>query len=181
LYEYHRDIQVQKWFQKNAPLQPTWNRLIRVLLATKGGFSDKEIVRKYQIEKLGRSNGEVCLLELLPLPSPTISHWMYSEHSDSPILSTREVYTQTIGKKRSEILTKLILEHQPRIVMFYGIGYLDWWRKISQIELLPKMLHNKVAYFGKLNSTAIAISQHPVATGVSLNYFHEIGQQLSEM
>ena len=65
--------------------------------------------------------------------------------------------------------------------MFYGIGYLDWWRKISQIELTPKMLHNKVTYFGKLNSTAIAISQHPVATGVSLNYFHKIGQQLSEM
>ena len=106
---------------------------------------------------------------------------MYSKHSGIPVLSTRKVYTQTIGEKRSENLTKLILEHHPRIVMFYGIGYIDWWRKISQIELIPTMLHNKIAYFGKLNNTTIAITQHPVATGVSLNYFHEIGQQLSGM
>ena len=181
LYEYHRDIKVHKWFQMNAPLQPTWNRLIRVLLVTKSEFPDKEIVRKYQIEKLGRSNGEVCLLELLPLPSPSTSHWMYSEHSDNQILSTRKQYTQAIGEIRAEKLSKLISEHQPRIVMFYGIGYLDWWRNVTQTELTPKMLHNKIAYFGKLKNTAIAISQHPVATGVSLNYFHEIGQQLSEM
>lgn len=181
LYEYHMDINVPMWFQKNARLQPTWKKLIRVLLSAKGEFSDTELVRSYQIERLGRSDGEVCLLELLPLPSPTTNHWLYNKHSDIPNLSSRVIYTQKIGANRARKITKLIIEHQPKFVMFYGIGYLDWWRKVAQTELTSKTLHNKTAYFGKLKNTVIVASQHPVATGVSLDYFHEIGQQLSEM
>jgi len=179
LYEYHMDINVPKWFQKNAPLQPTWNKLIRVLLVAKGKNPEKEFVRSYQIEQLGRSNGEVCLLELLPLPSPTTNHWLYSKHSDISALSTREIYTQKIGLNRSRKITMLILKHQPKFVMFYGVGYLDWWQKVANTKLTPKTLHNKIAYFGKLENTKIVVSQHPVATGVSLDYFHEIGQHLS--
>lgn len=181
LYEYHMDIQVSKWFRKNAPLQPTWNRLIRVLFSAKGLEPEREDVRTYQIEQLGRSNGEVCLLELLPLPSPTTNHWIYSKHSDIPTLANREKYTQKIGIERAKKITQLIIQHQPKFVMFYGVGYLDWWRKVANTKLTPKTLHNKTAYFGKLENTAIAISQHPVATGVSLDYFHEIGRNLSEI
>ena len=181
LYEYHKDINVPKWFQKKAPLQSTWNRLIRVMLATKGEVPERELVRSYQLEKLGRSNGEVCLLELLPLPSPSLNHWMYSEHTDIPLLSSREEYTQKVGVIRAKKITELILEYQPKIVMFYGIGYLDWWQKVADTKLTSKTLHNKAAYFGKLENTAITITQHPVAQGVSLDYFHEIGKKLAEM
>lgn len=143
IYEYHMDINVPKWFQKNAPIQPTWNRLIRVLLASKGEIPEKELVRSYQIEQLGRSNGEVCLIELLPLPSPTTNRWLYSKHSDNPTLSNRTWYTQEIGISRDSKITKLIIKHQPKFVMFYGICYLDWWQKVAPTKLTLKMLHNK--------------------------------------
>ena len=181
LYQYHMDINVPKWFQEKAPLQSTWNRLIRVLLVTKGLIPEREAVRKYQIEQLGRSNGEVCLLELLPLPSPTTSHWMYGQHSDIPILSSRETYTEKVGITRAGKIAELILEHQPKFVLFYGIGYLDWWRKAADTKLTSKILHDKTAYFGKLGNTAIAVSQHPVATGVTLDYFHGIGKYISSL
>ncbi len=182
IYDYHMDINIHKWFKNKAPLQPTWNRLIRVLLAYKGITPEREMVRSYQIEQLGRSNGEVCLLELLPLPSPTTSHWLYDKHSNIPFLSSREAYKQKIGADRVKQITLLIKKHKPKFVMFYGIGYLDdWWTKIAQTKLNPKILHNKKAYFGKLDNTAIVASQHPVATGVSLDYFHQIGSNLSEI
>ena len=84
-----------------------------------------------------------------------------------------------LGKIRARKITELILEYQPKFVMFYGIGYFEWWKKIADVKLMPKTLHNKTAYFGKLGNTAIVVSQHPIVHGVSLDYFHEIGQRLS--
>ena len=181
IYDYHLDIGVSKWFQKKAPLQPTWNRLIRVLLAAKGVAPERELVRSYQIEQLGRSNGEVCLLEFLPLPSPTTNHWLYDKHSDIPVLASRKLYVQQIGMDRVKTIAQRMLEYQPKFVMFYGIGYLDWWQKVANTVLNPTLVHDKTAYFGKSGDTAIAVSQHPVAQGVSLEYFHEIGRTLSEI
>ena len=179
IYEYHMDINVPKWFMKNAPIQSTWNHLIRVLLSAKGIVPETEIVREYQIDHFGRSNGEVCLLELLPLPSPTTKHWLYSEHSDLPILIDREIYTQQVGATRAHMITKLILKQQPKFVMFYGVGYFDWWLKIVERDFTTKVLVNKKAYFSQLQNTKIVLTQHPVAIGVPLEYFHLIGKLLS--
>ena len=181
LYEYHIGINVPKWFQKGAPLQPTWNRLIRVLLSAKGDKPEREAVRSYQIERLGRTNGETCLLEFLPLPSPTTRHWHYGKYSGIPSLSNRDRYTLDVGTWRALHLTQLITTHQPKVVMFYGIGYVDWWKKVAKTRLIKTTVHNKEVYFGKLEKTAIAVTQHPVATGVNLEYFHEVGQRLAEI
>ena len=145
------------------------------------GKPTRELVRTYQTEHFGRTKGEVCLLELLPLPSPNTNQWLYSNHSDIPFLANRKKYTQKIGTQRTKKITQLILEHQPKFVLFYCIGYLDWWRKVSKTKLTLKTLHSKTAYFGKLDITTIAVSQHPVATGVSLDYFHDIGRNLPKM
>ena len=72
LYDYHIDINVPKWFQKKAPLQATWNKLIRTLLSYKGNNPDKEDVRTYQIsvssvEERDYKLGEMQSI-LLPLP-----------------------------------------------------------------------------------------------------------------
>jgi hypothetical protein len=178
LYEYHMDIQVPKWFQSGAPLQSTWNRLIRVLLVAKGEVPEREVVRSYQIERLARSNDEVCLLELLPLPSPTTSHWLYGEHSQIPELSSRAAYTRKVGEYRAQQIKQLITQRQPKFVLFYGIGYLEWWQKLVGVDLTQQTLHGKTAYFGQIGSTKLAVTQHPVATGVTLDYFHSVGSKL---
>lgn len=68
--EYH--IAMETW---DARIQPTWKGLIRIILSAKGRENiDREDVRKYQINELGRKYKETCLLELLPLPSPSLKH-----------------------------------------------------------------------------------------------------------
>lgn len=179
IYEYHLDINVPKWFVGGAPLQPTWNKLVRVLLSAKGEKPEREQVRSYQINKLGRQDGESCLLEFLPLPSPTTNHWLYGEYSQIPELVTRERYKYEIGSKRAAHLSSLIEKHQPKFVMFYGIGYLDWWRRVIGLGLIETKILGKTSYFGEKKSSKIAFTQHPVATGVKLDYFHEVGRRLA--
>lgn len=72
--EYHLALGIIHPFVEKAKLQPTWAKLIRVLLSIEGLSPTKEEVRRYQQQQWARSNGNVCLLELLPLPSPSTSH-----------------------------------------------------------------------------------------------------------
>ena len=178
LYNYHIDINVPKWFRDKAPLQSTWNRLIRILLTYNEQEPDKEKVREYQIERLGRMDSDTALLELMPLPSPSTNHWLYADISDNPSLQNRDIYLLEIGKYRIEKLKQLITEYNPKFVIFYGIGYLGRWMEIIGKQVTQKSIAGKSVYFGKIDGTAIAITQHPTATGVTLDYFHEIGREL---
>ncbi|MEH6550647.1 MAG: hypothetical protein V7744_11730 [Pseudomonadales bacterium] len=178
IYEYHMDIQVPKWFKKGAPLQSTWNKLIRVLLAAKGEEPEREAVRAYQIDRLARADDEVCLLELLPLPSPSTTHWLYSQHSTIPELRSREEYTRVVGEYRATKINEMITKQQPAFVMFYGMSYLDWWKKVAGVDLVKHDFQDKAAYFGEIGGTKLAVTQHPVATGVTLEYFHSVGRYL---
>ncbi|MBU6361002.1 MAG: hypothetical protein KGS46_13375 [Chloroflexi bacterium] len=176
IYECHTE---HIFFKKDAKLQPTWNKLIRILLSAKGEIPNTEMVRQYQITELARKNSESCLIELLPLPSPSTKDWIYGTHSDNSILATRKKYKKVIGPKRCEQLNSLILKHKPKNLVLYGTMYLDWWQQIANVDLTPHTIDGKIACFGKSAQTSIAICQHPVATGVSSNYFHEIGKILA--
>ena len=76
-------------FTGRAPLQPTWNGLMRILLSAKGEPATRAPFRPYQTERVGRYGGESCLVELFPLPSPSTSEWLYGEHSTLPELRNR--------------------------------------------------------------------------------------------
>src|SRR5690606_25592594 len=48
-------------------IQPTWTKLIQVILEIEGEESiDKEIRRQFQRHKLGRIDGNNCCVELMP-------------------------------------------------------------------------------------------------------------------
>lgn len=89
-----KGFDVVKFFHDPAVLQPTWNKLIRVVLSATDPSTTIKSVRKYQQEQLGITGGETCLLELLPLPSPSTKVWFYAEHSRLKQLATREQYKQ---------------------------------------------------------------------------------------
>ena len=89
--EFHRAIGLGQYFAEGSPLQPTWSKPIRILLSAEGQFSSaegqdqqKEKVRAYQRDSLGRTQGgKNCLIELLPLPRPShsLKDWkMSGEH-----------------------------------------------------------------------------------------------------
>ena len=167
------------WFGPHAKLQPTWSRLIRILLSAEGRSTDREAVRTYQRLKLGRREGCNCLLELLPLPSPSTGNWLYGRHSRLPSLASREVYIQAWSHFRARHIQQRIAEYQPPVVVFYSVSphYLYWWKYIAGVPFAATSLDG--CQIGSNGSTVFAIVKHPAAHGVSSAYWATAGQLIA--
>src|SRR5260370_17221648 len=100
-------------------------------------FEQRELVRDYQRNRLGRSNGDERLMELLPLPSPSSEQWRYAAHSRLPWLANRKVYTDYQAPRREKRILQEIKKYRPKLVAFYGLGFQDRWRRIAQEEFTP--------------------------------------------
>jgi hypothetical protein len=123
------------WFRGEIPLQPTWAKLIRVILSAEGQAPQTEDIRTYQRNRLGRVGGLDCLLELFPLPSPGLNQWkFYPQYSQLPYLRERAAYTRHVGPLRVAHLRQRIAEHRPANVIFYGEGYTPWWNQIAGVD-----------------------------------------------
>jgi hypothetical protein len=160
-------------FGPNARLQPRWAGLIRLLFAADGVPTSREQVRSFQRSKLGRMGGTNSLLELLPLPSPHLDEWPYSRYSAIPCLQDRTSYSNAIAPLRVEHLTARIREHRPKLVLFYGLKYRDWWQQIAGTPFGSTAVPGFELATG--GSTLFAMTQHPVTPGVSNQYYVDAG------
>ncbi|MEH2255369.1 hypothetical protein [Nostoc sp.] len=179
--EYHIDIGLGEIFQLGAAIQPTWNKLIRIVLTAKGKENIAiEYISKYQINELGRKDKETCLLELLPLPSPSLKHWIYNQHSSLCFLSNRDTCKKYCLEKRINHISQRIKEHQPKAVVFYGIGFEYYWRRITEKITNVKFSQTSQGFLICRNSkTVFVIAKHPVAFGLKNEYFHNIGRAIA--
>lgn len=165
------------WFTgQRPPLQSTWRQLIRVQLGRLGESCDAESVRCYQRDNFARSGGEECLLELLPLPSPSIAHWHYSEWSRLAWLQSRDAYRAQLIPARIEKLQALMEHHRPLSVVFYGLGYLDEWSRICRADFDSGGEGWRETRTGE--TTCVAIP-HPAARGWRNDDFTRLGRWLA--
>ncbi len=169
----------EKYFGNRPKNQPTWNKLIRIILSAEGNEPvtlDK--VKQFQRTALGRLESDNCLLELFPLPSPNTKKWLYAEYSNLPYLSDRQAYRTHLAELRVAHIRQKIEEHQPKMVAFYGWGYKDWWRKVANV---PFVQNDKEKFLvGKNSNTTFVITKHPTAQGVTMDYFHHVGWMIKE-
>jgi hypothetical protein len=94
------------------PIQPTWNTIIRILLALDGTLdASTGQVRAYQRDRLGRTSERGALLELLPLPAPGLSDWPYA--AIFPEFRTRESYRNDQIPKRIALLSAIAIGGVP--------------------------------------------------------------------
>lgn len=181
LEQYHRDFGVSKfWKQKNPPTQPTWNKLIRLLLAAKSNTaSDISLtaVKEYQREQLGKVGGTTCLLELLPLPSPSKKDWWYREWSEHPQLRSRKAYEDWLIADRIHSIRSRIHEHQPAAVIFYGSEYQENWQKIVGGEF-ERDGTNEI-YSCQSEYSFYLFTHHPRGAR-SKSYWHDHGRYLAD-
>lgn len=177
LAEYHKDIGLMDWFNEKPKLQSTWNKLIRILLSSSGKMPTTEQVREYQKTLLGRLIGNTCLLELLPLPSPSIGQWLYSKYSQLPHLKDRETYRQECVASRITHLQDRINQYQPKVVIFYSLSYQEYWKKIAGVDFL--LQSSDKIHVGRNKLTLFVITKHPAAQGVTSAYFHQVGQLIA--
>ena len=180
LKHYHDKIGVKRWFGSRAKLQPTWNKLIRIIYGIKDLSPQTDDIREYQRTQLGRFNGETCLTELMPLPSPSSNHWLYADISALPELKSRKSYLHHWAPIRFHMLSKLISKNRPKFVVYYGMGYYqDWWSQLMPANHKTIHIDGVKAYLGENEGAVFAVSPHPVATGVKNTFFHELGRAMS--
>jgi hypothetical protein len=180
---HHRGVGIDRYFGERPRIQRTWGGLIRLLLALQGDPARTEEVRAYQRDHLGSADGETCLLELLPLPSPSTRHWLYAELSTLPQLQTRERYMDYYAPIRAEHIKRRLAEHSPKYVVFYGVHgwYQHWWRKIAGVDFEVVQMNTGTVYVGFGEGTSFAIIKHPAAKGLTNEYFHEAGRTISRV
>jgi len=160
-----------QWFIQNAHIQATYKYLIRTLLLKFENKSnpDKEYVRNYQINRLGRLSGNHALLELLPLPNKSKNSWEWDKLSTLPELQTREAYTRIITPKRIELINKKIRIFQPAIVIYY-CGFFPYKPYLEQIygtlkEIKDPTFGNEIILHTKYMSTNIFLTRFPLYSG----------------
>lgn len=174
LYDYHISINVLDWFDEKPKLQPTWNKLIRILLSVLGEKTDTDNVKQYQSKHLARVDSNTCLPELLPLPARSTSHWGYSAVSNLPYLNSRNVYREEIGNLRAINLRNKIDNIKPKMVVFYSVEswYVEKWRIISR----SVFEENEGVFFASNSNTVFGIVTHPTTVGITNQYFHNAGK-----
>jgi hypothetical protein len=170
--EYHNEIGGTDWFARHPPLQTTWAKLIRVVLASHGQQqATTEDVRAYQRDHLGRRAGETAIIELLPLPSPSTSAWLYPSWGVA-LYATREDYVRAELPGRIAELRRRLLQHKPKVVVFYGLGYREHWEAIAggRFESVEG-----TRFFALKRESLFIMAPHPAAKGIRNEDFDAIG------
>lgn len=124
-----------------APYNRTWCGLIQHLHQRQSQplASALEYQRTQWLTK-GEDN---CLLNLMPLPSPNVSTWHYSEWSDLPELQSRATYLKTVAPKRIARLRGVIAKFKPQTVICVGTSYRHYWQELADgldgttVEVIP--------------------------------------------
>ena len=176
--EYHEKFGMGYFFSEKPKNQSTWNKLIRIMLAYHEIDTTLQNVKEFQRDEFARHDSNNCLLELFPLPSPSTGHWLYSTVSDIPWLKTREAYKEHLAPHRIAMLKELIELNGPELVVFYGNNpeYREYWTAIVDAPFSEITLDGRTAYRAEKGRTQFYIVSHPVATGITVEYFHELGR-----
>jgi len=179
LVTFNADLHEERFFAERPALQPTWNKLIRILLTAEGQDVQREHVRLYQRVSLGRPQGANCLIELFPLPSQSANHWIYAEYSRLPQLINREKYSDYYLSARAKHIQERISQYRPAVVVFYSINplYRKWWECIADTSF--SFDRGIEAYLAKREGTILLIVSHPASRGLGNDYFHTIGQRIA--
>ncbi|HEU0144095.1 MAG TPA: hypothetical protein VFQ47_04860 [Nitrososphaera sp.] len=175
--EYAHAIGMNRWYGEHPALQPTWRNLIRVFLIAEGRNADNATMRQYQKTKWGTEDGETCVVELMPLPSPDTSSWLYKEISALPYLISRKTYREYIVDSRIAHLQNNIMRYKPKAVVCYGSGYDSYWKRLANVDVWKKSPEG--VNYSVSNSTIFVATKHP--TRSTNEHFHNIGKLIAGM
>jgi len=173
IYDFHMKIGFPQYFEKEVVLQPTWKQQARIVLSAQALASEKEDVSEYQRDVIGRKNSETCLLELLPLPSPSTNVWNYDKWTSLEFLRNRKTYRDYSIPWRVNHLHSRIKYYRPKAVVFLGFSYLEYWQAVAGESV--RFFDQGGYWAGQAEGTKYIISKHPAAHGITNAYFDKIG------
>jgi len=173
IFDFHNKIAYPEYFRDPVKLQWTWMQQARIVLTLKGQPATTGLVKAYQRDTIGRKGSETCLLELFPLPSPSTSDWLYAQWSELPFLRNRVSYRDYCAPWRCGHIRSQIRVHHPKIVVFFGLKYCQYWQDIAGGSLI--FTEHNGYFYSKSKGPVFLIAKHPAARGVANLYFESIG------
>jgi hypothetical protein len=179
VHEFYAALGHCQWQGEQAILQPTWAGLIRILLLARGEIDSHQNIRQYQRERIG----DLCLTELLALPSPTTDEWKYVEWSELDLLKSRRACLQATSPTRILALKQQLHAKKPRAVIFYGTtipegSLFPYWAKIAETDFVQGVADEKLFKWGANESTAFFVIPHP--SRAKIEVVRRIGKSLLE-
>lgn len=182
LCAYHARIGIVTHWEKPVAIQATWRRLIQTVLTAEHGVAPTpQEIAAYQAEQLGSLNGQTCLLELFPLPSPRINQFAYARlaNDEYPFFATRDQYEEHIAPARIEHLRAMMQLPGERHIVLYGTTHLNYWNALVMNTpwaetRIPQIQHCQL--FGK----HIWLVPHPTAFGTPGDRYVGLGQLIRQ-
>jgi hypothetical protein len=153
---FHHAIHEERWHRVRPALQPTWRRLILLLMTFLEKKRDNESLRGYQRDRWGKRSGDTCVIELSGLPA-----------RNQNVAREREAFRE----KRIELIRQKMLACKPVFVVMYGKGAMKYWKGIGSNRLSPGCAQ-------KIGSTIFVVATHPVARGLGKKYWVKLGQRM---
>ena len=133
----HKILGITKHHSGKKIIQPTWRGMCYIMLCLEDKETDRESIRNYQADHLGRRHGNSLLLELMPIPKPRIDSWGY-ENLIPQFASSTEYY-KAVKPRRIKYLQRLIRERSPKAIICHGKMYWQEYKEIfSEIDFLPE-------------------------------------------
>ena len=181
LRDFHLAIGVTKhWKRVNGrpvKVQFTWRRLIETILAARGDVVTDESVSEYQAAELGTLDGQSCLLELLPLPSPNVKGFGYEHLANEqyPYFADRSLYREHIMEARIANLRRLIADNNPRHVVLYGKSY---QRKWNDLVMNSRWHVDAQVQRCRLFKSNVWLVPHPAAHKIPRGLFVALGEKM---
>lgn len=159
--------------------QNTWSALSRIQLAYDSGPTSAISARNHWRQQLGKRGSATCIMELNPLPSPSIATWRYPEFTDMPFLASRIAYNARYRAGRIASIKGMLVQHTPKAVIFYGKKYGSFWAEIAGVTFEKEKLHSRAVNGG----TTFMWMHHPNArvSGKTSDYLEALGSTLREV
>jgi hypothetical protein len=183
LRDFHFAIGVtQHWEgleRRPVKVQFTWRRLIETILAARGDDVADESVATYQAVELGTLDGQSCLLELLPLPSPNVKGFGYEHlaNEDYPYFASRRLYRKHIMDARIANIRGLIADNKPRHVVLYGKSYQRRW---DELVMGGHWDVDTQVQQCRLFESSIWLVPHPAAHKIPRDLFVTLGEKMRQ-
>lgn len=168
----------EHFFEGNIKLQKTWNGLIEILFGIQGKETSLQSKKDYQSSQLGTTDGDTLLAELFPFASKLLNDSEWNELFGE----SKKDYWDKYANQRIQLITEQIEIYKPKLVVFYGVAFSNYWEQIINLVGGKKIIQNSsdtnVSIF-KSTVTTFAIISHPVAFIMNGDVKRKIGQVLA--
>lgn len=170
---------------RRAHLQRTWANQLRVVLGITGEPLHNERVRELQTSAHGTEEGMTCLLELLPLPCPKTSDWLYGSLGLGEAFASKTTYRRSLLPARvAQILESA--RSQPGGPV--SLVFMAWGHREALTPSLPALETLEIGFgknpgralIGVWENIVVAICSHPGDrfNGSRNDFFHRLGQEI---